>query len=163
MRPNQKTKHTIDLLFPIVLFVIFTLSAVVVILLATRIYESTTSSSSLNSVSRTALTYISEKIHANDHLTSIDIESFDGVDAIALHHVGEKEGYTTYIYFHDGSLKELFIKDSVPPTTALGDSIAKLSEFSIKQLNSSLFLLSCVDQNGNTTSTVVGIHSTVER
>ena len=56
----------IDFLFPVALFFVFALSALTVILLAARIYQSTTESSSLNYTARTSLSYINEKIHQND-------------------------------------------------------------------------------------------------
>ena len=66
MRFRTKRRHMIDFLFPVALFFVFALSALTVLLLAARIYQSTTENSSLNYTSRTGLSYISEKIHQND-------------------------------------------------------------------------------------------------
>lgn len=163
MKKSKIHNHIIDFLFPIALFFVFTISAVVVILLATKIYESTTTASSLNNVSRTALSYVSEKIHQSDIKADVSITQIEGVDALALNHKDNRNGYTTYIYFHDGALMELFIKNQVEPTLNMGNSIATVSAFQIEQIEPNLLRLSCVDENGRTFSTVVGVHSNTER
>ena len=48
MRFHTQRKHMIDFLFSVALFFVFALSALIVILLAARIYQSTTEHSSLN-------------------------------------------------------------------------------------------------------------------
>ena len=90
MRFHTKRKHMIDYLFPIALFFVFALSALTVLLLAARIYQSTTENSSLNYTSRTSLSYISEKIHQNDMDGKVTIGSFDGCDALIMEqNIGE--------------------------------------------------------------------------
>ena len=58
---ERQTSHMIDFLFPLALFFCFAVSAIVLILMATGIYRSTTESSARNHVGRTALAYVSEK------------------------------------------------------------------------------------------------------
>ena len=75
MKFQRKQKHMVDLIFPVSLFFMFALCAVTVLLLAARIYQSTTEHSSLNYTARTGLSYISEKIHQNDRNGQIRIGS----------------------------------------------------------------------------------------
>ena len=63
---ERQTSHMIDFLFPLALFFCFAVSAIVLILMATGIYRSTTESSARNHVGRTALAYVSEKLHQGD-------------------------------------------------------------------------------------------------
>ncbi|MBQ7360281.1 MAG: DUF4860 domain-containing protein [Lachnospiraceae bacterium] len=163
MKQTKAHNHIIDFLFPIILFFVFTISAVVVILLATRIYESTTTASSLNNVSRTSLSYVSEKIHHSDCKAFVSVTEIEGTDALALYHQDDKEGYTTYIYYHDGALKELFIKNQIEPALNMGNAIAVVSDFLVEQIEPDLYRLSCIDANGRSVSTVVGLHSYTER
>ena len=120
MRSNSRRTHMIDLLFPIILFFIFTISAVVVILLATRIYESTTRASGLNDTSRTALSYVSEKIHQSDSFNTITLGTLDDCEALIITHTDELAGYITYIYVYENQLKELFIKNGVTAKASVG-------------------------------------------
>ena len=62
----MKKKHVIDLLFPIALLFVFSISAIFVVLFASNIYQNTVEKSSLNYSSSMILSYISEKIHQND-------------------------------------------------------------------------------------------------
>ncbi len=159
MEFRLKRRHMIDLLFPIALFFVFALSALTLILLAARIYQSTTANSSLQYTSRTGLAYISEKIHQNDEDGAVYLGNFDGQDAVILE---QKQGdtlYYTYIYAYDQNLKELFIKDGVAATAADGRTILEVEDFTIEQVSDQLFRFSCTDQENRTSSAVIGIRS----
>lgn len=163
MHNNPRRNHMIDLLFPVALFFVFTVSAVVVILLATRIYQSTTEASMLSDSSRTSLAYVSEKIHQNDCLALVELGTFDGCDALIITHSGEQEGYTTYIYVHENELKELLVKNGVTATASIGKTIMQVEHFLMEEIDSGLFRFSCTDSSGQRVSTLVGLHSTSER
>ena len=161
---DQKTRnHVIDSLFPIVLFCLFTLSALVVILLAVRIYESTTERSARSNISQAALNYVSEKIHQNDCGSEFAIVDLDGQTALQIIHTDAKDGYITYIYQYKEGLYEIFIRDDVNPVLSAGSFIAKITGFSPEQISSSLLRLQFIDEQGNMVSSTVGIHSTTER
>lgn len=163
MRSNSRRNHMIDLLFPIILFLIFTISAVVVILLATRIYESTTAASVLNDTSRTSLSYISEKIHQSDSSDCISLGMFDDCDALIMTHTDERAGYTTYIYVYENQLKELFIKNGVTATASAGKTILQVQNLRMEEVSDRLLRISTQDANGRIVSTLVGLRSTSER
>ena len=105
MRFQTKQKHMIDFLFPVALFFVFALSALTVILLAARIYQSTTESSSLNYTARTSLSYINEKIHQNDCDGAVYLDEFDGCQALVMEQAHNNERYYTYIYIYGQELK----------------------------------------------------------
>lgn len=62
MKLLSQKRHAIDFLFPVTVFFVFTISALTVILLAARIYQSTTDDSQRNYTSGTALSYLTEKL-----------------------------------------------------------------------------------------------------
>lgn len=159
MRFQIKHKHMIDFLFPVALFFVFALSALTTILLAARIYQSTTEHSALNYTSRTSLSYISEKLHQNDYNGSVYVGSFDGCDAIVMEQENENDTYYTYIYAYDQELKELFIKKDVKADASSGRTILEIKDFSIEQPSDRLLRISCSDQKGRQASTMVSIKS----
>lgn len=163
MRNSLRRNHMIDLLFPIALFFVFTVSAIVVILLATRIYQSTADTSFRNDTARTALTYISERIHQNDSLGGISLGNYDGCEALILTHSEEQAGYTTYIYVHEGQLKELFIKNGVSPSASVGKTIISVEDFLMEEIDMGLYRFSCLNIDGKRISTLVGTYSNHER
>ncbi len=159
MRFHNSRRHMIDFLFPVALFFVFALSAVTLILLAAGVYRSTTERSSLNYTSRTALSYISEKIHQSDADGSIYPGSFDGCDALIMEQSFGESTYVTYIYAHDGAIKELFIRDGVDAKASDGQTILEVESFSIHPLSDDLLEFECTDQNMRHSSAIVGIRS----
>ena len=157
MHRNTKGKHMIDFLFPIVLFFVFTLSALTILLLAANIYRSTIDSSTMSDNSRTSLAYISEKVLRNDSIDSVSVGTLDGCDALILKQVSNNETYYSYIYAYDQELKELFLKKDTKASADSGKTILKIKDFSIEPLSENLIRFQCTDSNGNASSVIVGL------
>lgn len=163
MDKNHSRTHTIDMLFPMMVFFIFTICSVVVILLATGIYKSTTRASSLNNTSATALAYITEKVHQNDRDGCIDLGIWDNCPALVITHDGKLAGYTTYIYIYDSQLKELLINNQASADATAGSTILRLSDMQLTEVSDNLLQISVTDTEGHRTSTLVGLHGTQGR
>lgn len=159
MRFHMKQKHMIDFLFPVVLLFVFAISALTVILLAARIYQSATEHSSWHYTSGTGLAYISEKIHQNDVDGTITLGNFDGCDALIMKQSVGEDSYYTYIYADKNQLKELFIKDGAAADASSGRTILEIQDFSMEQLSDHLLKFSCTDQENQTASTMICIRS----
>lgn len=157
MRFKQKQNHMVDFLFPVALFFVFTLSALTILLLATKIYRSTIEDSSLNDTARTSLAYISEKIHQNDNKDSVSVGTFDGCDALILKQTHENETYDTYIYAYNNELKELFLKEGISAEASSGKTILQIESFTIEPLSDNQIRFHCVDSNGKEASIVIGL------
>lgn len=127
---ERQTSHMIDFLFPLALFFCFAVSAIVLILMATGIYRSTTESSARNHVGRTALAYVSEKLHQGDANGDVFIGALGEEPALVLRRQSDGGTYCTYIYEYEGALRELFLKEGaeVPPEN--GSVIAEIEAFS---------------------------------
>ena len=162
MKLRNRHSHMIDFLFPVVLFFVFTLSALTVILLAAGIYQSTTEKSTLNDSARTSLSYITEKVHQNDVEDSVRIGSFDNRESLIIKTVHEDQEYCTYIYVYQNELKELFLKNGASAKAADGKTILKVKNFSINELSDKLLQLQCTDMRGQHASIVVGIRGSLE-
>lgn len=156
---HLKRRHMIDFIFPIALFFVFALSALTLILLAARIYQSTTESSSLQYTARTGLAYISEKIHQTDGDGSIYLDSFDGCDALVMEQTYGEDTYLTYIYACGQNLKELFIRKGVAASADDGRTILEIKDFSMEQISDNLFQFNCTDMKNTASSTVIGVRS----
>ncbi len=156
---RTKQKHIIDLLFPVALFFVFALCAITVILLAARIYQSTTESSALTYTSRTSLSYLTEKIHQNDCEGAVYLDELDGCQALVMAQSHDKERYYTYIYVYGRELKELFVKEGVEVTASAGRTIMEVQDFSMEQLSEDLLKFSCVDRKNQEASAIVSIKS----
>ena len=159
MQLRTRQNHMIDFLFPVALLFVFAVSALAVILLAADIYRSTTADSSLNYTARTSLSYISEKIHQNDTGGDVSIGVYDGCDALILEQEYNQAAYRTYIYVYENELKELFSKKEAEFPASTGKTILSVEDFSMDMVKDGVFRFSCTDSDGQTASTVVGVHS----
>lgn len=157
MSVHRKQKHMIDFLFPILLFFVFTVSALTVILLAAGIYQSTTEKSSINYSARTSLSYITEKLHQNDSADSVTLGTFDDCEAIIMKHSHEDTEYYTYIYSYDNQLKELFISSDSVATAEDGRTILEVKEFDISPISDNMVKIQCTDKQQQKASAVIGL------
>ena len=160
MRFRTQRNHMIDFLFPVALFFVFAVSALTVILLATNIYRSTTSRSSLNYTAGTTLSYITEKVHQSDENGSVSLGTFEGRDALILEQKYQDETYFTYIYTDQNELKELFVKEGVEALASSGKTILPVKSFTMKKAGERSFSFTCIDQDGQKASSAVSIRST---
>lgn len=157
MKSHAYRKHRIDTVFPITLFFVMTLFAVMVITLAAGIYKNTTEKSHRNHQSRIALSYISEKIHQNEENCIISVDNFEGLDTLTLKQTYENTTYYTYIYFYEGALRELFAREDVDVSLSDGKIILELYSFSMEEIADGLLYFSCVDSKDQTADSYVSI------
>lgn len=160
MRFRSQKNHMIDFLFPVALFLVFAISALTVILLATNIYQSTTEHSSRNYTAGTSLSYITEKIHQNDTNGNVSLGTFDGRDALILEQTYDETSYFTYIYADGNELKELFVKEGVDVTAASGTAILEIKSLTMEPVNDHAFRFTCTDIQNQNASTIVSTRST---
>ena len=151
--------HIIDILFPISLYIVFTVSALTVLLLATNVYRTTTENSALNFNANTSLSYITEKIHQNDTEGAVSIGSFDGHQALILKQHYNDTDYVTYIYVSEGNLMELYTKSSADVDVGSGKVILPLQSLDMEMSQSDLLHLTCIDAQGHTVVSYISIHS----
>ena len=80
----NKNKHVIDMIFPIALFFVFISSCFIVLILSFHTYRKTVQLEQSNYQTRTALSYITQKIHQNDLIDSVSLQQIDQKDVCLL-------------------------------------------------------------------------------
>ena len=73
----NKNKHVIDMIFPIALFFVFISSCFIVLILSFHTYRKTVQLEQSNYQTRTALSYITQKIHQNDLIGSVSLQQLE--------------------------------------------------------------------------------------
>lgn len=178
MKADKQTTHMIDFLFTIALFGVFAASALLAVIIGANVYKSTTENMSANYSSRTSMAYVTEKIRQHDEGDAIEIANIDGFHCLAFHETYDDSAYTTYIYAHEGQLKELFIRDALGFSPDMGEAIIDIQSFEITAVNAlqtaddtastdagtapprqQLFLLSITDAAGQSTQMYVSARS----
>ena len=160
MRERTERKHVIDFLFPLALFFVLTATSVALVVLASGTYSRQVQDSEDSFASRTALSYVTEKIHQADEYGAVYAGTFDGQDAIVIRQTYSEQTYVTYLYEYDGYLRELFIQDGVDAKASDGRKILSSDCFSFDQTQHGLFHLYCTNKDGSISDTYVSIKST---
>ncbi len=161
MKLRTQHRHVIDLIFPIAVFFVFAASSLAVLMLAANIYSRQTADADANYTTRISLSYVSEKIRQNDTGGGISVEAIEGQDCLALETRLNDVLYTTYIYAHEGMLKELFIRSDAEAHLRDGKPIMEVKNFTIEEPKDGLFRFTSVEPDGNTMTLIASERSTL--
>ncbi|MDE7222326.1 MAG: DUF4860 domain-containing protein [Acetatifactor sp.] len=135
MNTKQEKNHIVDVLFVLALFVVFTLSALVLVILGASVYRQTVRYMDENYTARTAYSYLTEKVRQNDLYDSISLGQLEYTDALVLTREVNNVTYATYLYLHEGSLRELSMRQGrdigADPLSA-GQEILPLTDWELE-------------------------------
>ncbi len=148
-------KHHIDIIFLVILFLIFTFSAVSVLLLAINSYRSVVNASESQASSRVLSSYIRELARQHDENGGIYVSTMDGTEGI---YIEEEDGYFIYIYAYDGYLMELNASLDSGASLDFGTKIAKIQGFEATQ-EGNLITISLSDDYGNQEKVDIAVKS----
>ncbi len=101
---------------------------------------------------RESISCVADKIRAADTKEPIYLETFEDVDALVI---PEKDGYCTYIYYHDGTLKEYSSAAGERPVPENGDILAEVSGFSFSLQQGGKITLQAVNRRGQSVEMVI--------
>lgn len=169
---NQEKHFIVDILFVLALFGVFTVSALMLVTVGSEVYRHTMEDMGNNYETRTSVAYITEKIRQNDTSIAegfsaasnhISISTLSGEPALMLTQSINGETYCTYLYLHDGYLRELFTKSESylgDDTLAAGQEIMELSAFTMEQVSDNLLSIRLTTPEGEAHNIFVSVHCT---
>lgn len=155
MRFHQEKKHVIDLIFPLAIFFVFAVSALLVLLLSVHIYGDQTDKTLKNFESSTPLSYITEKVRQNDSQGNITIEDLNGVNSLVLHGTSSDVTYSTYLYVYNGWLKELTIRDDTSASPEAGKNIIEASNLQVENFSAHTYKITVTDLEGDSQTRIL--------
>ena len=155
----DREAHRIDSIFIMLLFFLFALTAFVLIMIGVRQYKATANVMDYNYEIRTVTSYLREKTRQNSSNSSISIETIDGTNALCLKNTLNNTIYNTYIYYYDGSLREMYIQEGTPFTLNLGQQIVTISGFDMDKTDDGLIVVTISDSFGGTTDMYLSANS----
>lgn len=155
----DRETHRIDSIFIMLLFFLFALTAFVLIMIGVRQYKATANAMDYNYEIRTVTSYLREKTRQNSSNSSISIETIDGTNALCLKNTLNNTIYNTYIYYYDGSLREMYIQEGTPFTLNLGQQIVTISGFDMVKTDDGLIIVTISDSFGGTTDMYLSANS----
>lgn len=159
IRGKGSQGHTVDLVFVLALFCFFAASAFIVIIIGINVYKGTVAGLNEHYTSRTAMTYVEQKVRQNDGAGRIAVGTVGGQPALIIAGTGDGAGTTTYLYAYQGELMELFIKDGTAVVPGQGQTITEVQSFT-PSADGSLLDLTITDTSGKTQTTCLKITGT---
>ena len=99
---NQKKKTagaSVNLLFTMLLFLVFLLCALFTVLFGSRVYENISSRSENKDTGSVALHYIANKVRQGDREGAVDVIDVDGTPVLELIQSAGQVDYYTWIYY----------------------------------------------------------------
>lgn len=157
----MRKKNRITDIFPMLLFLIFTLSALGIVTFSVQIYRNIVERAEGRFDTETAAAYISEKFRNHDEQGRISLSNFMGNEALAIDETVKEVPYITYIYVYDGYLRELFIeKERIPECSAAdGNEILPMESMKPEKISDRLLKLEFTDTDGKKEETYLSLKS----
>lgn len=146
---RQRPRHMVDFLFVLSLFCVFTITAFVVVIIGANVYRSTVNHMESTYSTRTALSYVTEKIRQHDEKGQISFTELDGYPALLLMDTTDGIDYTTYIYSDGSRLLEFTVSDGTSVNSKMGQEIIAVEDFSFTKESDGFLRLSARDTDGN--------------
>lgn len=147
MRLNSNARK-LDTVFLVFLFTLFAVTSFLLVFIGAKQYRITADAMDENYELRTAASYLREKLHQHDADNDISVTVLSGADALALGTQADGRTYTTYIYYWDGALRELFVGEDAVYTPESGQEIIELNGFSAELVHTGLIRVTLTDTNG---------------
>ena len=155
----ENSSRKIDTVFIVSLFVMFAITAILLILIGARQYRFTADSMNRNYEIRIASSYLTEKVHQSDTITGVSVVDFSVGSALALTDRQNNQTYITYIYYYDGVLKELFVKEDAAFTPSAGQTIVQLHGFIPEVVHTGLIRITFTDTQNKEHSIYLDINA----
>ena len=139
---HQNGYSLIELTIAMMLLVMFGLGVFMLAASSTTTYEKLVDEKSTSEELRIASSYLVTKLRQNDRAESISIDTLTLKPEHALtikEPIGE-ETYVTWIFVHEGVLREATLLEGVLPTVDLSFEIAKIDGMTLNSQNNSMFI-----------------------
>lgn len=165
MNHKEENRHIVDVLFVLALFCVFAISALMLVTIGANVYQKTVNNMDTNYSSRTAFSYVTEKIRQNDETQTISVGSLEDRPAIVLTQEIDDRLFHTYLYEYEGYLTELFTSADLNlggDILKAGHQLIPLEDFAITQINPSLYYFELSTTKEQSVSLYISTQSTIE-
>ncbi len=150
MGKNDRAQaHTTDLLFTIGLFCVFAAAAFILVMIGIRAYQSTVEHMQDTFSTRTAVSYVAEKLRQHDVSGSVELGQVEDFPALVLRDELDAGTYLTYIYSDGEQLFELTVREGTDVTASMGNAIMEVKDFTIADAGGGFYEFSASDSGGH--------------
>lgn len=126
MNNENKNARAVGSVAAMLVFTVFAVCVLTVLLTGAGTYRRLTERDRVVFDSRTAVRYITTRIHQSDREDGLSLRKMEEMDALVLPEQIDGECYETWIYCYDGQLRELFIQAETPVQPEDGSAVLPL-------------------------------------
>lgn len=138
-----------ELIFVILLFLLFSLSALALVILGGNVYSGILDHMDANYELRTPLAYMATKVRQGDARDGIRLdEEALGTTALVLTENAGGEMYETWIYYYDGALREYYVSQGLEFIPSDGMKVVQAAGLTMEQEESGLLRFQCTAADG---------------
>lgn len=137
-----------NVLFPLLLFLVFVMCALFLVLIGGRVYENINERAEQTYQKDVAFSYIANKVRQADESGVVSLIEKDGVNVLELQNFIENTSYVTDIYYRDGSLWELFTEKESGLSINDGTQILECDEITMELSDRLLHIRSLGEAGG---------------
>ena len=101
-------RHITDVLFTLTLFAVFAAASLIVVFIGAEVYSATIARADTSFEVNTTLSFVTTKIRQHDTMGAIRMDDIDGTPALVLAQSIGEAYFETWIYHHEGILREIF-------------------------------------------------------
>lgn len=162
MNEKKFQRHVIDILFVLALMALFAISSVMIIAIGASVYRQTVDTMSDNYSLRTSYSYITEKIRRSDTDAGVEIGKIGNSSSLLLRQNIDGISYTTYLYFYEGSLMEMFVRSDMEFSEELGTPIMEIAGLQfISSENKNILNIKITEKDGTRRTLLIKLRSDI--
>ncbi len=105
---NRNDGQAMSVLFTMLLFLVFIMCALFTVLAGSKVYENISSRMDQTYTGSVALQYVANKVRQGDTDGAVEVKTVDGQPVLEIRESIEGGDYITWIYYYEGSIRELF-------------------------------------------------------
>ncbi len=159
---QEQKRRTIDVLFVLTLFALYTLSSLFLAVIGANIYQQNVSASEANYNIRTSSLYLTEKARQSESAGNIRVDSFGDGDALVLSRTVNEQVFETWIYVENGSLSEILVPAGTQLIPGIGQKIMPLKDLALTLDEIGLLKIYVTDNNDNHFASQVFLECTAD-
>lgn len=134
---KRGNRRVVDVLFALALFCVFAAASLIVVLIGANVYRSTVDRMEIGFEINTSLTFVSTRIRQHDQAGGVRIDQLgqgQGQNAIVFRQEIGERAFDTWLYYHDGALREITISADGPVEfrPESGQELARIHAFEIE-------------------------------
>ena len=142
-------KHSVDLVFILLLFAGFLLTAVLLVTMGTREYRGIVETMQENSSLRTPHAYLMQAVHQGKEEDAIHVEEINGVRTLAIRREIAGRPYIMRIYAYKDSLREMLTPEgNYDFTLAAGTMILPIRDLELEETEGGAIIARITGETG---------------